>query len=102
MIPILTDSRMTTVAIALMFGIARTLLRIGYQPEKTIVFCCMAAEEWGIENSKYDWSTGAWQQVFKIRPEWQGKVIADRILSFRPMRIIRGMRSGLPMNMRIF
>ena len=42
-----------------MFGIARTLLRIGYQPEKTIVFCCMAAEEWGIENSKYDWSTGA-------------------------------------------
>lgn len=64
-------------AIALMFGIARTLLKIGYQPEKTIVFCCMAAEEWGIENSKYDWSTGAWQQVFKIRPEWQGKVIAD-------------------------
>ena len=64
-------------AIALMFGIARTLLEIGYKPEKTIVFCCMAAEEWGIENSKYDWSTGAWQQVFKVRPEWQGKVIAD-------------------------
>lgn len=64
-------------AIALMLGIARTLLEIGYKPEKTIVFCCMAAEEWGIENSKYDWSTGAWQQVFKIRPEWQGKVIAD-------------------------
>ena len=64
-------------AIALMFGIARTLLEIGYKPEKTIVFCCMAAEEWGIENSKYDWSTGAWQQVFKLRPEWQGKGIAD-------------------------
>ena len=64
-------------AIALMFGIARTLLEIGYKPEKTVVFCCMAAEEWGIENSKYDWSTGAWQQVFKVRPEWQGKVIAD-------------------------
>ena len=64
-------------AIALMFGIARTLLEIGYKPEKTIVFCCMAAEEWGIENSKYDWSTGAWQQVFKVRPGWQGKVIAD-------------------------
>ena len=64
-------------AIALMFGIARTLLEIGYKPEKTIVFCCMAAEEWGIENSKYDWSTGAWQQVFKVRPEWQGKVVAD-------------------------
>ena len=64
-------------AIALMFGIAGTFLKIGYRPEKTIVICCMAAEEWGIENSKYDWSTGAWQQVFKLRPEWQGKVIAD-------------------------
>lgn len=36
-------------AIALMFGIARTLLEVGYQPEKTIVFCCMAAEEWELK-----------------------------------------------------
>ena len=78
-------------AIALMFGIARTLLEIGYKPEKTIVFCCMAAEEWGIENSKYDWSTGAWQQVFKLRPEWQ---------SSRPTPTIPGTRSGPPTNMK--
>ena len=64
-------------AVAMMLGIARALLKIGYRPRKTLVFCAMAAEEWGIVNSKYDWSTGAWQQVFKVRPEWRGKVIAN-------------------------
>ena len=37
----------------------------------------MAAEEWGVVDSKYDWSTGAYEQVFTAHPEWQGKVIAD-------------------------
>lgn len=37
----------------------------------------MAAEEWGIIDSKYDWSTGAYNQVFRVHPDWQGKVIAD-------------------------
>lgn len=64
-------------AVGMMLGMARTLLKAGYRPRRTLVFCAMAAEEWGIVNSKYDWSTGAWQQVFKIRPEWQGQVIAD-------------------------
>lgn len=64
-------------AIALMLGIGRALVKSGYRPEKTIVFCAMAAEEWGITDSKYDWSTGAWQQVFKVHPQWQGKIIAD-------------------------
>ena len=63
--------------LAMMLGIARALLETGYRPRKTLVFCAMAAEEWGIVNSKYDWSTGAWQQVFKLRPDWPGKVIAD-------------------------
>ena len=64
-------------AVAMMLGIARALLETGYRPRKTLVFCAMAAEEWGIVNSKYDWSTGAWQQVFKLRPDWPGKVIVD-------------------------
>ena len=37
----------------------------------------MAAEEWGVINSKYDWSTGAYEEVFTVHPEWKGKVIAD-------------------------
>ena len=64
-------------AIAMMLGIARALIRGGYKPAHTIVFCAMAAEEWGIIDSKYDWSTGAYNQVFRVHPDWQGKVIAD-------------------------
>ena len=60
-------------AVALMFGIAKALIDSGYKPKKTLVFAALAAEEWGIVNSKYDWSTGAYQQVF----QWQGKVVAD-------------------------
>ena len=64
-------------AIAMMLGIARALIKGGYKPAHTLVFCAMAAEEWGIIDSKYDWSTGAYNQVFRVHPDWQGKVIAD-------------------------
>ena len=64
-------------AIAMMLGIARALVKGGYKPAHTLVFCAMAAEEWGIIDSKYDWSTGAYNQVFRVHPDWQGKVIAN-------------------------
>lgn len=64
-------------AVAMMLGIARAMIRGGYQPAHTLVFCAMAAEEWGVIDSKYDWSTGAYNQVFRIHPDWQGKVIAN-------------------------
>lgn len=64
-------------AIAMMLGIAKAMIDSGYQPQKTIICCAMAAEEWGIVNSKYDWSTGAYQEVFHVHPEWQGKVCVD-------------------------
>ncbi|WRS27237.1 M28 family peptidase [Oscillospiraceae bacterium MB08-C2-2] len=64
-------------AIALMMGIAKAMVQSGYQPEKTLVFCAMAAEEWGVANTRYDWSTGAYNQIFRNRPEWVGKVVAD-------------------------
>ena len=55
-------------AVAMMFGIAKALIDSGYRPKKTIVIAALAAEEWGIVNTKYDWSTGAYQQVFQVRP----------------------------------
>lgn len=64
-------------AVAMMLGIARAFIKMGYQPENTWVFCAMAAEEWGIVDSKYDWSTGAYAEVFNVHPEWAGKVIGD-------------------------
>lgn len=64
-------------AVAMMLGIARAFIKMGYQPENTWVFCAMAAEEWGIADSKYDWSTGAYAEVFNVHPKWAGKVIGD-------------------------
>ena len=64
-------------AVAMIIGIARALIRGGYKPRHTIVVCALAAEEWGISDTKYDWSTGAYRQVFEARPQWPGHVIAD-------------------------
>ena len=41
-------------AIALLFGIAKTLLDSGFQPNNTIVICAMASEEWGVVDSNFD------------------------------------------------
>ena len=64
-------------AVALMFGIAKALQDSGFQPNNTIVICAMASEEWGVVDSNFDWSTGAYEQIFTAHPEWVGKVIAD-------------------------
>ena len=76
-----------------MLGIARAILKTGYQPNKTLVFCALAAEEWGVVDSKYDWSAGAYEQVFTARPEWQGKVFAD--LNFELPAHAHGKRDGV-------
>lgn len=64
-------------AVALMMSIAKAIVDSGYTPQKTLVFCATAAEEWGVSNTRYDWSTGAYNQIFRVHPEWVGKVIAD-------------------------
>ena len=64
-------------AVSMMLSIAAALRKIGYEPENTLTFCAMAAEEWGVSDSPFDWSTGAYEQVFTAHPEWRGTVIAD-------------------------
>lgn len=86
-------------AVAMMLNIAGTLLQCGYKPANTIVVCAMAAEEWGAVDSKYDWSTGAYEQFFNIHPEWQGKVIADLNFELPALAMIRWMLFGVLMNM---
>ena len=80
-------------AVAMMLGIARAFIKMGYQPENTWVFCAMAAEEWGIADSKYDWSTGAYAEVFNVHPEWAGKVIGD--LNFELPALSNGNLDGI-------
>ena len=55
-------------AIGLMMSIAKGLVDSGYKPEKTIIFNALAAEEWGVSNTRYDWSTGAYNQIFNVHP----------------------------------
>ena len=80
-------------AIALMFGIAKALLASGVTPNNTIVICAMAAEECGVVDSNFDWSTGAYEQVFTAHPEWVGKVIAD--LNFELPALAHGTRARI-------
>ncbi len=80
-------------AIAMMFGIAKALLSSGFTPQNTIVLCAMAAEEWGVADSNFDWSTGAYEQVFTAHPEWVGKVIAD--LNFELPALAHGTRARI-------
>ncbi len=65
------------VAIGLMLGVAKGLIDSDYKPEKTIIFNALAAEEWGTSNTRYDWSTGAYNQIHRVHPEWVGKAVAN-------------------------
>lgn len=80
-------------AVSMMLGIAKALIDSGFQPQNTIVFCAMAAEEWGVADSSFDWSTGAYEQVFTAHPEWVGKVIAD--LNFELPALAHGTRARI-------
>ena len=76
-----------------MFGIAKALQDSGFQPNNTIVICAMASEEWGVVDSNFDWSTGAYEQIFTAHPEWVGKVIAD--LNFELPALAHGTRARI-------
>jgi N-acetylated-alpha-linked acidic dipeptidase len=64
-------------AIGMLLGMARAFVKSGLKPHHTLLFAALCAEEWGVSDSKYDWSTGAFEEAFTVHPEWQGKVIAD-------------------------
>lgn len=80
-------------AVAMMFGIAKAFLETGEQPNNTILFCAMAAEEWGVADSNFDWSAGAYEQVMTAHPEWAGQVIAD--LNFELPALAHGTRARI-------
>lgn len=80
-------------AISMMLGMGKALVETGWQPENTILFCAMASEEWGVADSQFDWSTGAYEQVFTVHPEWRGQVIAD--LNFELPALAHGTRARI-------
>lgn len=80
-------------AVSMMLGIAKGFIDSGYKPQNTILFCALAAEEWGVVDSKYDWSSGAYEQVFTAHPEWRKKVIAD--LNFELPALAHGKKDAI-------
>lgn len=64
-------------AIGMIFGMAKAIKDSGYEPDNTILILALAAEEWGVTDSPYDWSTGAYEEVFTVHPEWTGSVVLD-------------------------
>lgn len=63
--------------VSMMLSMANALVKSGYQPEKTLVFCAFAAEEWGTIDSRYDWSAGAYAFMSQSHPDWKNRIIAD-------------------------
>ncbi|MBF0715240.1 M28 family peptidase [Gemelliphila palaticanis] len=64
-------------AVGIMYGIAKAFVDSGYKPKRTLIFTALAAEEWGTSNTRYDWSTGAYNEVFNINRHWQGKAVLN-------------------------
>ncbi len=62
-------------AVGLVFGVAKSMLESGYQPENDILFICHGAEEWGLTGTMFDWTVGAWGLI-EANPDWSGKTIA--------------------------
>ena len=58
-----------TAGIGCVLGIVKAFVESGYKPNRTLRVICHGAEEWGVENSKYDWARGAWV-LTQNHPEW--------------------------------
>lgn len=63
-------------AIGLILATAKAMKDSNYTPENDIIFVCHGSEEWGSSANQADWTTGAWEMINKIHPEWAGKTIA--------------------------
>lgn len=63
-------------AISLIFTIAKAMKDSGYVPENDIMIVCHPSEEWGASDCQHDWTTGAWETINTVHPEWASKTIA--------------------------
>lgn len=56
--------------VAAALGLAKALVDSGYAPEGPIVFGVHCAEEYGIQDSAFDWCIGSWWQVRHEHAAW--------------------------------
>lgn len=65
-----------TSCVAGVLAIAKAVLESGYQPDRTLVFMTSTGEEWGVEDTYYDWIIGSYYRITQTHPEWQSKAVA--------------------------
>jgi len=65
-----------TSCIAGVLAIAKAIKESGYAPQRTLVFMTSTGEEWGLEDTYYDWLIGSYVRITRTHPEWQGKAVA--------------------------
>ncbi len=63
-------------AVGLVLAMAKAMKDSGYVPDNDIIFCIHGAEEWGSTYTQFDWTTGAWNMINKVHPDWVGKTLA--------------------------
>jgi hypothetical protein len=62
--------------VARLLGIARAMVASGYQPDRTLVFIALSAEEYGWAESTYAWLQGSWGFINASHPGMIGKTLA--------------------------
>ena len=65
-----------SMAIAIVLGIAKSMIDAGYQPENDLIFIGHCSEEWGRVGVEADWAQGSWEMISEAHPEWSGKTLA--------------------------
>jgi hypothetical protein len=56
-------------------SLAKAMLEAGYRPRRTLAFVLHDAEEYGVMDSPWDWCSGAWAMVTKLKPDWAGSAV---------------------------
>jgi Iap family predicted aminopeptidase len=78
-----------TSGVAAMLVIAKamkeTMDEDGWAPERTMIFTSHTGEEYGIDDTYFDWCYGANYQIINEHPEWVGKSVAYLCLELMGM-----------------
>ena len=72
--------------------IAKAMVTSHYRPQHTVRFMATTGEEFGMEDSYYDWCIGSWWTITHVHPRWAGKVRAfinaDFFVQDNPLKIV--------------
>jgi Iap family predicted aminopeptidase len=64
-------------AVGLILTLAKAMKEANYQPDRTIIFTTVDAEEFGAVDTYYDWLIGSWNLAKEMDSTWGGKVVGN-------------------------